>query len=153
MHPNVPDNLHNDAGDELLSSLQSALRPEPLPASLTERIRANWDRRGESRRTIKFPRPVWLGLAAAAAVTIAFVIPPMTSESPTRAVASVELTEEEASAIVQALAVMDWDGTVEYSLDLVDASLDDLQGAFYADPDTDGTNSWLSSDAWDSPPS
>ena len=152
MYPNAPDNPEKHADDELLASLQTALRPEPLPDALVDRIQQDWDRRGRSARTIKLPRSLWLGLAAAAGLTLALLIPTAQTTNPP-AVASVALSDADATAIVQALAVMEWDGAVEYTISLADASLDVLQETITADASRDEEFFLFAADDWDAPPS
>lgn len=151
MNPIEPDKrLENE--EEMLNALRSALRPEPLSGALIDRIRRDWDLRSRGARRLRLSRAAWLGLAAAAGLTVTLLIPttrPMAEQT----VLATKLTETDAAAIVQALAVMEWEGAVEYTIDLADASLSALLGTVSSDASRNGEYSWFAGDDWDAPPS
>ncbi len=109
--------------DDWPEELETALAPEPLPEALVRRIRADWDRRGGACRR-GLPIRWFAPLAAAAAITIAFVLPQYQTAPPERTAAgSVALSPREAAEIVAAFDVLRWDSVFDEDLKTVSAAV------------------------------
>ena len=76
MRAKRPENAFDRQDDELLTALRAAWRPEPLPAELLRRVRADLGRRRVPTRRTGLPPASLFGLAAAACLLIAVMVPP-----------------------------------------------------------------------------
>lgn len=140
----------DDANDGLLASLHQALRPEPLPPMLADRIRTDWQSRSALVRRLRV-RPFHLiGTAAAASLMIAVLLQAGLSGRTSQSVA-VALSPDEAAFIVAAFGTIAWESPTDYSLDVVNASLDDIEGALRGETDSATLLPWGSDDDWDIP--
>jgi|GEM_PF-3879427 len=133
-----------DTDGEFLHSLQDALRPEPLPDELTDRIRADWDRRAVPGRVIRLRS--WSWAAAAAACLMVLLWPSRQFDS---SFAAVELTADDAALIVAAYGVLSWEDTVDYSIAMIDVSMNDIDQTLRVDGGVSGAAYF--DDAWDLP--
>lgn len=149
--PANPETQFDDAGDELLSSLRVALRPEPLPAGLVSRIRADWHARSGPLYRLSLGPFHLLGTAAAAAVMIAVLLQPGLADRAPGSADAVALSSDQAAAIVAAFGVIAWDSPTEYSLDLVDTSLEDVERTLQRAAGSGTLLPWNSDDDWDLP--
>lgn len=133
---------------ELLRDLRSALQPTPLPETLTTRIRSDWDARRRSSAWRWTPTLNFIGLAAAACLTLAVLSP--TSVEPVTGGNNLDLSPDDAAEIVAAYDVLSWDNSTSYSLNAVGASLDRVQKNLNREPDGGGLP-WGADDDWDVP--
>lgn len=151
MRPNEPERQFDDPDDELLESLRTALRPGPLPPALVTRVRADWERRSTVIRRLRVPPMHLVGLVAAACLMVALLLPPRPAVQTAERTALVALSTDEAAAIVTAFGILTWDGPVDYSLDVVDASLDNIERTLRREADSETMLPWDSNDDWDVP--
>jgi hypothetical protein len=137
--------------DDLLASLRAALRPERLPPTLSERVRADLDRRCAPARHPGLPpiRVIWL--AAAACLLVAVLLPPRLTPQPSDTFAPVSLTSDEAAEVVAAYVALSWESPLDYTLDTVDASLDSLERALRREAGSTTLVPWSNDDDWDVP--
>ena len=150
MRPVSSENQSEDSNDRLVSSLREALRPEPLPPALADCIRADWRSRSGLAYRLKLT-PMHLFATAAAAVLMVAVFLQSGSGGRAPQSAVVALSADEAAAIVAAFGTIVWDSPAEYSLDLVSASLDDIEGALRRETGSETVLPWGSDDDWDAP--
>jgi hypothetical protein len=148
MHPGKPDRHFDDANDALLASLRDVLRPEPLPAALADRIRAGWESRAAPAGRLRLPAIRLVELAAAACLMVALLLPPARTR---QAAGPVALSPDEAGAIVAAWGVLAWEGPVDGSLDVISASLDEIESALGRESERRTLLPWSSDDNWDVP--
>ncbi len=137
--------------DDLWASLRAALRPERLPPTLSERVRADLDRRCAPAGRYGLPAVHALWLAAAACLVVAVFLPPRLARQPSDAVSSLSLTSDEAAEIVAAYVALSWDSPVDYTLDTVDASLDSIERALRREAGSTTLLPWSNDDDWDVP--
>jgi len=151
MHPVRPEGQFDEANDELLASLREALRPEPLTTVLADRIRADWRSRSAPARRLRLGPIRAIGLAAAACLMVALLLPPRPAARTRQAAAPVALSSDEAAAIVSVFGVQAWDGPLDYSLDVIGASLDEIERALRRESESRTLLPWSSADNWDVP--
>jgi hypothetical protein len=138
--------------DERLAPLRSVLRPEPLPATLRQRILAEFDGRGLAPRRRGLP-PVHLAwLAAAACLLVAFVLPRRTDVESARSLMSAPLSPNEAAEIVAAYRVLSWDSSADYTLEAVDLSLRSIERTLRREANGTSVLPWGRDDDWDVAP-
>jgi len=141
----------DDANDGLLASLRQALRPEPLPPALADRIRTDWQSRSAPGHRLRLGPLHLLGTAAAAALMIAVLLQAGPGERTSESAGAVVLSLDEAAAIVAAFGTIAWESPADYSLNVVNASLDDIEGALRGETDSATLLPWGSDDDWDIP--
>ncbi len=151
MRPAKPEAQFDDANDELLPALRAALRPEPLPPALVSRIRAAWYGRSAPIRRLSLRPFHLLGTAAAAAVLIAVLLQTGRVDRASESVGAVALSSDETAAIVTAIGTIAWEGSAEYLLDVVDASLDDVERTLQRKANSATLLPWGRDDDWDLP--
>ena len=149
MRPDKADTHFDDANDALLTSLRDALRPEPLRPAFANRIRADWERRAMPAGRLRLPAFHIVGLAAAACLMVALLLPSTRTRQP---VAPVALSSDEAAAIVAAYGVLAWEGPMDGSLDVIGASLDEIERALGPGSESRNLLPWGNEDNWDIPP-
>lgn len=135
--------------DEFAADLRGVLRPAPLPNRLVRRIRADWDQRSVTHAGRWTPTLNFIGLAAAACLTLALLSP--TADDRANSGGDLALSSGDAAKIVAAYGVLSWDGSADYSLNAVDASLDRLQQNLSREANAGGLP-WNADDDWDAPP-
>ncbi|MBU0618478.1 MAG: hypothetical protein KKI02_12240 [Planctomycetes bacterium] len=150
MFPAKPEAQFDGANGALLAPLREALRPEPLPPALADWIRTDWQSRSMPVRRLRLRPFHLLGTAAAAALIIAVLLQAGLSGRTSQSVA-VALSPDEAAAIVAAFGTIVWESPTDYSLDVVNASLDDIEGALRGETDSATLLPWGSDDDWDIP--
>lgn len=150
MRPDKPDTHFDDANDALLTSLRDALRPESLRPALANRIRADWERRATPAGRLRLPALHIVGLAAAACLIVALLLPTTRTRQPA---ARVALSSDEAAAIVAAFGVLAWEGPMDGSLDVISASLEEIERTLGQDSDSKTSLPWSSENNWDVPAS
>jgi len=150
MHANGCDERPDLREDELTAALRDALRPEPLPNALTARIQAEFDRRQSATR------PPWrvalrvAGLAAAACLLFALLLP-WRSASPVPVAAGGRASPSaEAAAILAVFETLSWDSALEQELDMAAASVAAVREMLAQEQAV--ANPGTSSDDWDLPP-
>jgi hypothetical protein len=148
MRPGKPDGHFDSANEPLLASLRDALRPEPLSPALRDRIRAGWESHVVPAGRLRLPAIRLIGLAAAACVMVALLLPTARTRPPA---APVALSSDEAAAIVAVFGVLAWEGPVDGSLDVISASLDEMERALTQDSESSALLPWSSDDNWDVP--
>jgi hypothetical protein len=146
-----PETRFDDRDDALLASLREALQPERLPPTLAARIRADWHGRSAVGLRPRLGPFHLLGTAAAAALMITMLVQGGLGGRAAPS-APVVLSSDEAAAIVAAFGTTVWDSLADYSLAVVDASLDDLEGALRRETDDPTLLPWDSDDDWDALP-
>jgi hypothetical protein len=131
----------------LVGSLSSALVPEAFPNGLARKVRDELD--GRTQPPIRlWLRPLRLvGVAAAAALLVATLIP---SEPDSRPVAVVQ-SDADAAAIAVAIGLLEWGDPLAYSIDQVSASLDSIERSMKRETGTDSVLPWGPEDDWDTP--
>ena len=146
------ERLFEGSDDDLLASLRSVLRPEPLPVALRQRILADLDHRCvPARRSGLRPiRIVWL--AAAACLTVALVLPPQRGAGPGKLAGPLKLSGTDAAEIVGAYQVLSWDSPLDYTIEAVHTSLESLSRSVERDPGGESLLPWGRDDDWDVPP-
>jgi hypothetical protein len=151
MRRDRPERQFDRPDDDLLASLRVALRPEPLPATLSERIRADLDRRcvAARRSGLRAVHVVWAAVAACLAVAV--LLPPRTAPRAPDSFAPVSLTSDEAAEVVAAYAMLSWDSPADYTLDALDTSLDRLERALRREAGSMTLLPWSNDDDWDVP--
>jgi hypothetical protein len=148
MRPGKPDRQFDDASGALLASLRDVLRPEPLPAALGDRIRAEWESRAAPVGRLRLPVIHLVGMAAAACLMVALLLP--TARTRQHA-APVALSSDEAATIVSAFGVLAWEGPVDGSLDVISTSLDEIERELARESESRTLLPWNSDDNWDVP--
>ena len=151
MHPVRPEGQFDEANDELLVSLRDALRPEPLSPALADRIRTGWESRAVPAGRLRLPAMHMVGLAAAACLLVALLLPPRPITRTRRPAAPVALSSDEAAAIVSAFGVLAWDTPLDYSLEVIGASLDEVERALGRESESRTLLPWSSEGNWDVP--
>jgi hypothetical protein len=151
MRPENSEARLDDPNDGLVSALRKALQPEPLPATLADRIRADWHSRSAAGRRLRLGPWQMVGAAAAAAVLLAVLLQGDLAGR-TSQPAAVALSPDEAAAIVTAFGTLVWESPTDYSLDVVNASLVDIAGALRRETDSATLLPWGSDDDWDVAP-
>jgi hypothetical protein len=149
MRAGKPEEQFEERDDKLLVALRAALRPEALPPTLRQRVLADLHGRSGAGRRPGLRTLSLVGLAAAACVLVAVMVPSSGPQSPDSAVA---LSSGEAAEIVAAYGVLTWDSPVDYTLDMLQGSLHEIQQTLRRDS---GSSSLLPSDRgddWDVPP-
>lgn len=151
MRTNGPEAQQNHPDDELSAALRIALRPEPLPASLVDRIRMDLDRRSGAVRRRRLPKTHLIGLAAAACLMVAVMLPAENDHRAARQAAPLRFSPEEAAEIVAAYGLLTWDCPVDYTLSTVDGALADLERTLRGEADGYRMVPWGREDDWDVP--
>jgi hypothetical protein len=152
MRASGPETQPENADDELLAALRVALQPEPLPASLVDRIQMDFDQRTGTGRPRGLPKIHLIGLAAAACLLVAVMLPPENDHRAARQLAPLTFSSEEAAEIVAAYGLLSWDCPVDYTLSALDTTLDDLERTLRGDASGDRMLPWGREDDWDVPP-
>ncbi len=145
------DNL-DDRDDEFSCSLSDVLRPEPLPAALRDRIRADFDRRCAASRPLRVKTNRLVAVALAASVMLVLMLPMNRAERTLPRSATLSLTSDEAAVIVAAYGVLSWDSPAEYTLDVLDDTLDNLERSLRREDGSTSGLPWGPQDDWDVPP-
>ena len=142
------------ASRELVRSLQAALKPEPLPDELVARIRAQLDSKSAPARTSWTVPLRMAGMVAVAAVLAALIVPwgVRSSSPPTTGggATGVSLSEDDASTIVAAVALLRWDSP-EYSVEALEEKIADIAQTVERDTGAKTLLPWGRDDDWDVP--
>ncbi len=149
MYPRKPEHF-DDGDDAFVRALREALKPEPLPGALAERIRDEWDQRGQLSLHRRYLPLHVLGIAAAACLAITLVLPSQTSPRTIETAERSSLSSDEAAAIVSALGVISWDDYTEYSLEVVGTSIGEIESTLRGETNS-GMPPWSSDENWDLP--
>lgn len=138
---------------ELTRAVRAALLPEPMPASLRERI--GWELAAlEAPKRWGRREPFQLGVAAAAAcLLVALLVPGGAELAPENEQAGgwavIALTSEDAAVLVESSLTLSWDGS-ELSVKLLRGSVErvsqDLRGE-----NASSSLPWNSGEDWDMP--
>jgi anti-sigma factor RsiW len=143
-----------ESAQDLMQALTVALAPEPLPGELTRRIRRELD---DSRTP---PRFFWLspgriGAAAAAAIVLAALLLPRGGSGPSGAgsgdAQTVKLSARDAAEIVHALALVPWEGTLDYSVGVLEEGVGDMADTIEGRSEARRYIPWGPEDDWDMP--
>jgi hypothetical protein len=137
-----------DASRDFVSSLREALEPDTLSSELTRRIRAEVAHARARRSRVR----LWTlrtaaGLAAAAA--IALVVVPRIGESDAP-VGQWDLSEQEAATIVQAYAMLPWEGP-EDLVSSLETEVREVAQTIEGGQSYEGYLPWGPEDDWDLP--
>ena len=138
---------------ELLTTLRSALSPDPFPAHVEARIHAALDELPVARRTWRWPLHV-IGSAAAACLLAALLLPwrggPV-SDNGLPSGSRFDLTEADAAAIVAAHWDMGSDTLADYSVGVLEQHLETTARRLERDPTAESVLPWGPEDDWDMP--
>lgn len=138
-----------ESSRELARTLSAALSPEPLSEELLARVRSAWETPQAAERVpIRTIGGGWW--AAAAAVLLAVVLSPWTLTTTSAPSTSVDLTKNEAAAVMQAYAVLELDSYLEYSMEALSQRVNELERV--VERDEQEMLPWGPDDDWDIPP-
>ncbi len=133
---------------ELAGSMSAALRPEPLPNSLTRRLQQELNSRTLPPVRLSLRPLSVVGAAAAAGLLVALLIPSQPVSRPEPVVQS----DEDAAAIAVAIGLLQWGDPLEYSIDRVSTTLDSIEQTMKREVGGDSLLPWAPEDDWDAPP-
>lgn len=143
-------NLHMHA------ELAEALAPEPLPTNFTQRIRREIDQINHSRTPRHLSLWRWVNAAAAACLLATLVWPvnwqnKLTANNPAPQEQQIALTDEDAAVIVAAFTTLNWESTVEETVDHLATRVDDVSRRLQREASEDSILPWGPDDDWDLP--
>ena len=124
---------------ELVSQLQDALGPGPLPESLRARINA---------KLVRSRRHRWLRVAFPGALAAAVLLGVLFVPNRDKAPITEPITPAEAALLIEVSAVLEWDGPAEYSLPAIGER---VQGLAQVEDDAGLRLPWSKDENWDVP--
>lgn len=142
---------HNDFEDELIeAALRDLLAPRPLPAHVRRRIVADLERRSTRGALRGRQAAAWVALAASLTLAVVWPPPGMAPRAPAGEPPS--LSSEEAAEIVRAAETLSWDSALDYSLQTVRCSLEEIRRQLERDAGAARLLPWGSAEDWDAAP-
>jgi hypothetical protein len=134
-----------DQTRETVAMLADALAPGILDVNLGHAVRPRIVRHSAAPSRQKRPAPLHaVGFGIAAGLILAFLMP-VGGEPPIR------LTYEEERELVSAYAMLQWSGPVEYAIERVNETIDEVDRAIERSSPDAGILPWQPDDDWDAP--
>ncbi|MFH1747001.1 MAG: hypothetical protein ABIG44_08145 [Planctomycetota bacterium] len=134
---------------KMLGDLRKALEPQPLPEALTARIRREFDARTQRSPVVLLHPFRVAGLAAAAALILAFLgplnLPGISSSAPEPGA----ITETDAAAILSVFSAVDWSSYMDYSMQQVTSDLDVIGQRINREQESSSYLPWSLEEDWD----
>lgn len=134
-----------DQTRETVAMLADALAPGPLDASLGHAIRPRIVHHSAVAARQTRPAPLHaVGFGIAAGLILAFLMP-FGGEPPIR------LTYDEERELVSAYVMLQWSGPIEYAIERVNETIDEVNRAIERSSPDAGILPWQPEDDWDAP--